>query len=354
MLTLITGVPRSGKSLLALDRLTKEFIPGKGEPYRPRFVHGIEDFDYQFFKAKELVDPKKWFECPVGSVILIDEAHKVFPQRTKDDKPFYVEQFAEHGHEGHDIFLVTQDPMNVDVFIRRMCGRHLHVQRILNRNIATIYEYSGYCSDPTGYHEKASAISISQWRYPKKLFDKYKSSSMHTVKARTPLKVFVLPVALIFSGVMFWKAWDSLSGGAVSESYHESLEQSGLAVTPQLEGERVGGRQIFRSASAYLDAFRPVVPGVLHTAIAYQELAEPKTFPKPLCVIIGEARNSTLSRCQCYTQQITEYETDEKICRYWARKGWFDHSKEEDGGRDQWGRRSEAQPDRPLYQVGGG
>jgi zona occludens toxin len=338
MLTLITGTPGAGKTLFTLHRVVKESIPEKGQQRRPIFFHNVADVDYQFFHARNLEDATKWWDCPDGSLIVFDEAQFAFPQRTKDSKPDYVEKFSTHRHKGFDIFITTQDPMNVDVFIRRMCGRHFHITRILGREAATVYEYDKYQSDPTGFREKKEAVSVTPWKYPKKLYDRYKSATQHTHKARTPWRLYALPLIALGVVGLGWLTFQNIKKRATGPSSAEVQEaiEAGDYVTRDIEsGEwklaQVGpDGEIVLTRDQWLDMYRPVVPGVLHTAPAYQQLAIPEVFPKPLCILFERKRDDERMACRCYTQQITEYATDEKFCRYWAQKGWFDPTRSED------------------------
>jgi hypothetical protein len=76
-------------------------------------------------------DVYKWYELEVGSVIVIDEAHYYFPKRSgsKNVEPEHVFRMTELRKPNFDVFLITQHPMNVDVFVRRLCNRHVHYHR---------------------------------------------------------------------------------------------------------------------------------------------------------------------------------------------------------------------------------
>lgn len=345
-LTIVTGVPGAGKTLFTLDRIKRENIPEKGQKARPVFVFNIPELDYQFFGAQELKDPDKWFELPEGSIIVFDEAQQVFPQRSAGNAvPDKCQHFSTHRHRGYDIFIVTQDASNVDAFIRRMCGRHFHVGRILNREVATVYEFDHFESMPTGYHEKKAAVSVTPWKFPKRLFDRYRSATLHTYKARTPWRLVALPIMGVASiSLLVWAIF-SISDRADSfDASASAVEDSDPAVLRSF-GSGVVHPGIVNSLSGYVSSFQPVVPGVLHTAPAYQEVIEVKSFPKPICIILGDSLDASRSQCRCYTQQVTDYETSENFCRHWARKGFFDFTRAdvapETGGR------TGAQPGRP-------
>lgn len=65
------------------------------------------------------IEPKKWMDCPPGSIIVIDECQFVFPKKPNGSKlPEFYEKLAIHRHNGYDIFLITQNPTLVDNFVR--------------------------------------------------------------------------------------------------------------------------------------------------------------------------------------------------------------------------------------------
>jgi len=357
MLTLITGTPGAGKTLFTLQLVQKESKPEKGQQRRPIFLHNIKDVDYGYFHANSLKEPDKWYELPEQSLIVFDEAQFVFPQRKKDEKPEKVEQFAVHRHRGYDIIITTQDPMNVDVFIRRMCGRHFHIHRILGRETATVYEFDHYESNPTGFHEKKQAISKFPFKYPKKLYERYKSATQHTVKKRTPLRLYLLPVLLVVVIGLIVFAIGRIkdrADGTFAEETLASTNESGLLSAGLGGGKAVKEWQI-PSRENYLRLYQPIVPGLAHTAPIYDDLWQPNTFPKPFCIIYQEDEDSPLdSSCKCYTQQITTYETSDEICRYWVRNGFFDQTKDEkrESERERGGLDAQPNPARPSYSPG--
>lgn len=336
MLTIITGTPGAGKTLHSLSLLKSEFEPAKGEDRRPIYVNGIKDINYEFFNADELENPEEWFKCPEGSVIFIDEAQRVFPQRSASQKvPLKCQEMATHRHKGMDLIFTTQDATNIDAFVRRMCGRHIHVHRILNRNTATIYEYDHYVSNPTGYHEKQKAISKTPWRYPKKIFDKYKSATIHTHKAKTPLKFYFLLAAVLVTAFAIYRSVQSFTSGEFagenSAAKLEKMRGEDGSLNP-LEALQFGGNP--RTVQiAYLDQFRPRIDGIAHSAPIYDDVMQVETAPKPLCMIIkpfdSHGNTRVDGECKCFTQQITQYHTSDSFCRSWAKGGFFDFTKED-------------------------
>ena len=141
-ITLITGLPGHGKGLYSLDIVNKlEKSSG-----RPVYYHNIKDLN---LKWHQLDDPKLWINCPEGSIILLDEAWQTFPLRSNSQSPpEYVAQLATHRHKGFDIYIVTQQPSQLDTFVRKLIDKHFHVVRKFGAESAFVHEFVGLNSDP--------------------------------------------------------------------------------------------------------------------------------------------------------------------------------------------------------------
>jgi hypothetical protein len=329
MLTIVTGTPGAGKTLFSLDRILREFRSSDTENQdRPIFINGVPGIDYDFFGADELENPEKWFDCPEGSVIFIDEGQRIFPQRPASAAvPKKCREFETHRHKGFDVIVTTQDANTLDVHLRRLCGRHFHVKRTLGQELAAVIEYDHYQKDPNEYLNKREAITQFSWKYNKKLYERYKSAEVHTVKKRYPFKLFLIPIALVFVIGMVWLGVSTLSGEVEDIKKSDSVQ------------DLTNVRQILTNSRPDLPGdpwsmHKPRIPGLLHTAPFYDDLWKAETFPRPNCVLYQINHDARFdSGCMCHTQQGTKYETDYSTCRYWALNGWFDPTLEEDRER---------------------
>ena len=339
MLTIVTGTPGAGKSLFTLWKIKKEFRDDV-DPSEQReiYVNGIPELDYEYFGADELVDPEKWYELPEGSIVVIDEAQRIFPQRPPSiPVPNKCRQFETHRHRGFDVFVTTQDATTLDVHLRKLAGRHFHIKRTLGQEVATVYEYDQYQKDPTDHFTKKESVSQAPWKYPKELYEKYKSATLHTVKKRYPLKLFIIPVALLCIFLLGKLAFNTLmEDKEVIEAAGDQVESdSGM---PGGILEKMAAFDI----TAYISQFKPTVPGLEHSAPVYQKLFKARTFPKPYCIIYQKSHEGPIDEaCMCKTQQGTAYDTADSNCRYWAHNGFFDPTRDERKGEQ--GRRPNAQ-----------
>lgn len=204
MIYLITGVPGSGKSL--------------------RTIYMILDFQKQGRTVYADIDglnidgvlpsPSDWTTTPEGSVVIYDECQKIFPSTGKSGvaEDSRLRALETHRHTGHDLIFITQAPTFVHHHIRKLVGKHLHCYRALGLKGCTIFSWEGVCDNPNGYHERKSADS-ERWSYPPKLFQYYKSATVHTHKFKMPKKLILLLITAfaLIAGALFFFNKSSLA-----------------------------------------------------------------------------------------------------------------------------------------------
>ena len=191
MITLFTGVPGAGKTLRTVQEIAQLRRTRDGEA-RPIFsnITGLADA----LGCAILEEPRKWFELPEGSLIVIDECQRVFPPRAAAAAvPEFVQLFDTHRHKGFDVFLITQHPRLIDSFIRNLVGRHLHLYRPFGLMRSQVYEWQECCENP-----RVDAKPVPRpWAFPKKLFGLYQSAEQHTHKTRLPWRAIATIVACL-------------------------------------------------------------------------------------------------------------------------------------------------------------
>jgi hypothetical protein len=329
---LVTGLPGHGKTLWTLAKYKHiHEAPPKGEA-RPVFhasgqadrekrgqVHGIPGLVLPW----EPFDPQAWDKLPAGGLGIIDEAQFVFPIRQgRSEPPEFIAKLATHRHLGVDLVLVTQHPKLLDPFVLRLIDQHFHVRRKFGTKFATILEFPGGVRD---YPEKSNKDAVRhEWRYPKAVFDLYKSAEVHTVKSRLPMRVYVMMAApLVFLGLA-GVAYTRLNPEAQAARVRAATGQP-AASAPASDGEaggvmRVPGHGKGREPAAqWVSDFAPRVAGLPHTAPAYDELTKPVEAPYPAyCVSLGGDYP-----CKCYTQRGTALDVPKPTCESVARGGFF-------------------------------
>jgi len=130
-----TGLPGHGKTLMTLD-MVNEWATREG---REVYYSGIKDLKLSW----QEIDPKDWKKCPPKSIVVIDEAQFTFGKVAKADDVPHIADLTVHRHGGIDIVLITQHPMLLDPFVRRLIDKHVHVVRRWGSQAATLHEWVG-------------------------------------------------------------------------------------------------------------------------------------------------------------------------------------------------------------------
>lgn len=308
--TLITGLPGNGKTLYTVC-MVRDWAEKEG---RQVYVHGIDILDdkalpWQPFEAE------KWHELPVGAIIVIDEAHKTFPLRPVGSKtPPHVEAIAELRHQGHNLVLITQHPMELDSAVRRRVGRHMHVVRRFGMQAAAIFEWPQVRENC----DKTRKDAIRhEWVYNKRAYGWYKSAELHTVKRRLPARLLWFPVMFLAIGAAIWGVLRFQSNAAErTQAIAAPAGASASAVRISSAGEGGGSGHVLSEAE-YVASYQPRVPGMAYTAPAYDEVTKPVRAPYPAACV------QSATRCQCYSQQGTRLDVPKAICADIAAGGFF-------------------------------
>jgi zona occludens toxin len=204
MITVITGTPGAGKTLYAVSKLITPLV-GTQVPQEvdgvttmhPRTIYtninGLQ-LDHELVEHgptwnKDAQDTghnlglHNWHEwAKPGSVIVVDEFQKLWPPRPNGASvPPDVSALDTHRHMGVDFILLTQNVMNVDRHVHGLCNRHLHIRRLANMGLATVYEWD-MLSKALQFK---SAMNRTAWRYKKADFAKYRSAQLHTKQPRS-------------------------------------------------------------------------------------------------------------------------------------------------------------------------
>ncbi len=211
MLTIISGVPGSGKTLWTVDQI----LNNPDYKDRPVYVNNLDGFDYSIrSNLFSLEDAKTWNDLPEKSVIIFDEAQFAFPVRPANQTPPpWVDAFSVHRHKGYDVIMTSQHPTMIDGHIRKLCGRHLHFLRVFGLKSCTIFEWPEYRTDNIESSARRKMSINKRWQYPKKVFGAYKSADAHTHGLKIPRKVFMIPVFFLGAAVAGYYLFQDLHSG---------------------------------------------------------------------------------------------------------------------------------------------
>lgn len=329
MITLITGQPGAGKTLFGLTFVRELAAKEK----RPVYYSGIKDLKLAWLG---LENAEEWFKVPQGSIVVIDEAQRIFrPRGAGAVVPKHVSELETHRHHGIDIFIITQHPMLVDTNVRRLVGRHFHVVRSFGLKRATVHEWG----EVKEQCDKSREGSIRhEWSYPRDVFALYHSAEVHTHKARVPARVFVLLALPLLLAGLVWVVvkWWQQSGSAHPDKALEAKAATKAAATQV----RVASGKL--SAAEWVAEQQPRVPGLAYTAPVYDDVTKPVRAPYPAACIAFKAR------CGCYSEQGTRLDMPEQLCRQIVERGFYvawEPKRAPDGGQ-----RAQDGPISPVHQ----
>lgn len=312
-ITLVTGLPGHGKTLYTLARWKPE-AEKAGRPVFHNDIPGLNIPGWQPWKVE------KWQELPAGSIMVVDEAQFAFPVTGRGQTPEWVQKLATHRHLGIDLVVITQSPMLLDSFVRRLVDRHFHVIRKFGTSFATVYEFVNGVKEDVA---KSRGDGIRhEFRYPKEVFTWYKSAELHTVKARIPMRVWLLGVLPVMFFALCWLAYKRMNPEARQAEMNAAVGIANPKGTQGTIGPTSGlasdGRASAKmTAAEYTAAYTPRLEGLPHTAPIYDGVTQPQQAPYPAACI------ASAKRCQCYSQQSTKLDMPEVLCRKLADGGFF-------------------------------
>lgn len=307
MIYLRTGANGAGKTLLTLrDVREKSLKESRPVYYNGRF-NMVADFGWVKIEAKD------WESVPDGAIFLFDECHNDFPIRTGKDIPRYVSQMAEHRVRGFDFFLITQHPMNIDAFIRRLIGSpgwHQHLKRASGAALVSVIEWPAVNDAPQKNGSGASG-STRMVTYPREVYDWYVSTSLDTAKVKIPFQLKLLAVCAVLIPVMGYYGWRAMqpknvvAPGVINAPGQPALGQTSSAVKAPA------------TAAEYVQSFVPRIQGVAFSAPRYDELTKPVNVPYPAACVQSK------TRCLCYSQQATPLAVPVSLCAQIVAGGFF-------------------------------
>lgn len=332
MITLITGVPGSGKTLSMVSDLAKKVKKEWAD--RKIFTHGIPELTIPTEKIPEghdIKDMNVWLQYPEnnGSVVIIDEAQNIFPPRSAGSKtPELVEWLHVHRHSGVDIILITQMPGRIDKQVRDLVGAHYHIHKTpLGVRMRYFWDY---CENNPKSGMRNARPEV--YKFDKKAFGLYKSAEIHT-KVKTPKSrvLWVIPVALIVFVFTAYMGYSLLSGlGSSEKDASENSYVSSVVDVPSgdlkktvndksvVAGKEIGG-QIAPSQNKNLteEMLKPKIDGLVESKPLYDSIRQVKQLEYPVACISGGK-----SGCSCYSSQGTVIkEIDKKTCNDYAKNG---------------------------------
>lgn len=321
MITVITGTPGAGKTLYTIEKL---LLPQIGKTIKGRDEHGnaVEherkvytninglQIDHELIDGGETQGLRDWHKwAKPGSLIVFDEVQKVWPPRPNGSKiPEDVQALDTHRHLGVDFILITQNVLNVDRHIHALGGRHLHVRRVANMPLATVYEWD-HVSRGLLY---SKAISKAPWKYSKKVFKLYKSSELHTKQPRRiPGLVWFILAGIVAMFVLTPQVFERIGGRLSGKPVVPTEKPAAVSGAPAPAGtsaQPVQAVEPIKQAPDERVDFMPRLADKPWTAPAYDQLRVVVRMPvvdgaicnaKHGCICFNEAERLDISSEAC-------------------------------------------------------
>ncbi|MFV0678384.1 zonular occludens toxin domain-containing protein [Variovorax sp. tm] len=332
MLTVVTGLPGSGKTAGVVERFlmplaAKDWQENASTPdgekvvIKRRLFTNINGLllEHELIDADDLLRWHEWVKP--GDLIVFDEVQKPWPLTgANKEQPKCITELETHRHYGIDMILMTQHPMLINAAIVRLAGQHLHIRKLGNSRFATIYEWDGV-SRTLLYK---NAFAKKAWRRSKAAEKVYRSSSLHTKQKRAiPTVLWVVLACLLIFPFGAWK-WS----GDFRERYFGGKPlipgvgpgEKAAVTPPGASPPSSGGTALAAGPRVAIDdatAWIPRDPARPESAPAYDEVRKVAVMP----VVAGCIRMG--NRTRCVTQQGTDAGLSEHDATAWLVAGRF-------------------------------
>ena len=375
-IVLITGTPGAGKTSHMVHMLVNDsmFKNSDGTPrkiftnIKSLNIPDMPTIDVSSIASQqaESTDEKlsfhdiyKWIVKPEnhGSVVIIDEAQDVWPARSNGSQvPPNVAWLNTHRHLGVDIFVLTQNPKLIDVNLRGLVNKHLHVAK--NKlGMRTLLEWK-YCANNPLTQAKDAFAKVH--KLDKKIFGYYKSAELHTEnKTKVTKWVFVLPIVLLIMPVALYFSYSLLKNMGNKEKVVEAAGTAAASTPSTLEGEigqqiGTGGMtQPQNTLGAKPEDFVPRMAERPETKPIYDGQRQVQTMEWPVGCIIN-----TKKVCTCYSEQGTKIkEINQQLCKSYVADGLpfnpYKRPEQEQQQANQAGNHSDDGSTAQVAQMGG-
>lgn len=309
-ITVHTGLPGAGKTLFTISMIHQV---AKVEKV-PVYYCGIPECKVPGWI--ELEDATRWPELPPKSILIIDEAQRIFrPRHVGSTVPQYVAELETIRHKGIRLVLITQHPKLLEPNVRRLCGKHRHYIRAYGSKVVSVHEWDELKDSCETSGGRADSMRTTQ-AHPVEVYKWYKSAEVHTVQRSIPKRLILavlIPFVVIAMGYTAAKFMMKRADGKKPEA----IATSPQAIKQRQPGEpgKAGPEKV--SAVEYIDLRRPRIAGLAYTAPVYDSVTTVTAAPFPsACAQMGE-------KCRCYTEQATILEMDDKLCKSIVERGFF-------------------------------
>ena len=236
MITAFVGVPGSGKTYEAVEKILQNIklgrkiytnIDGVQLPECKKAIAAYCDVrDFQLETCLNHLTEEQsrafWLHCEPGSLVIIDEVHKLFSNRewqTEKNKHF-TEWASTHRHEGFDVVLITQDLEKIDKHCRTLVEYVYLYSKVnfLGRAVSQKY----ICYTYHGDSHVGKPMATSPRTYNKSIFPCYQSYVANEVEEQAFMKkpnIFNHPVFYALGAAFCLTSYFAFSSGIFSGEF---------------------------------------------------------------------------------------------------------------------------------------
>jgi zona occludens toxin len=228
-ISVYTGTPGAGKTLYVVKLIVEQLSK---DPTR-RVFHNIAGFSFagchDIGEGHDDDGPDTWEKYPDGSIFVFDEIQHQWPaERPHTKVPPAVKALDKHRHRGVDFHLITQDPMSLDVRVRRLASLHKHIYRIYGQEFSRVRVWNSISKDPQPTQNEDNAEK-EVFKFPKEYFGLYTSSVLHNVKRLVPWRLVYWSLAglavVALAGFLMWSTFGP--GSAYSDRVRAATSDTG-------------------------------------------------------------------------------------------------------------------------------
>lgn len=197
MITLITGALGTGKTAYAVKLLTEHsYYPNNAVIVGVREWMGLGTYHPLKSQLDAVANQKQIEQIGTisGTVYLVDEGKKIWPSRIagKPEPPFINVHLSESRSISQDWIITAQAPTQIDVALRRLVGRHIHLEKT---GLGIRFCEAGQVRDDL----KFSKDEVRKYDFPAESLKLYKTDDGVTDLQKKGLKI---PKRLLFLGAL--------------------------------------------------------------------------------------------------------------------------------------------------------
>ncbi|MFK4049887.1 zonular occludens toxin domain-containing protein [Acinetobacter venetianus] len=289
--------------------------------------------DLKLVQCRPLPPDCDWRQTPQGSYLVIDEAQliPIFSEEARGIDPI-VKDLTIHRHKGYDFLFITQEPSFVHKYIRKLASLHIHLVNIFGWEQSMRMEWSIVQDSPNAIKSIARAENISRWRFPKHVYNLYKSTTINTRKKRIPKKlVLFIAIAILFfisAAFLFLKSQNSplvsmVTGKPIAEQPEQTQGKKNDSTTKpiaeqpsntkQTDSKTVQDKNATDSNTA---ASEPVTYAESTYSASDPFAYEPVYVPQPVNHRVFSGCLCVKNTCSAYDQQGTKITgINPKVCK---------------------------------------